>query len=264
MLNERKCGGVQQPMCSRSFADGWLENESMQTAGQLGSRRYLVGRYSFTKQRQSIKEEMTDRELDLLPKYKHIQRIRVYDLNWMLFPVLAHRVVVPQACCDKRRGWSPPCQHVIRIPSSRASTAWNLKESNDPGRHRPNTFFEDDFTTSGRVFTSARHSLNQYLRSNSGKHCGTWQSRTAERSSSNSFQAWNLYNRLPTPTAKAFRTQKKQQAEYVTLLRQLNATSAQNEFSKWAKLQRQVDKLTVQLEKQSTSRHHEHISIIIY
>ena len=69
---------------------------------------------------------------------------------------------------------------------------------------------------------------------------------------SNSFQTWNLYNRLPTPTAKAFREQKTKQAEFVTLRRQLAATSAQNEFSKWAKLQRQVDKLTVQLEKQST------------
>lgn len=42
----------------------------------------------------------------------------------------------------------------------------------------------------------------------------------------------------------------------MTLRRQLAATSAQNEFSKWAKLQRQVDKLTVQLEKKSTFPHH--------
>ncbi|WFD44444.1 GET complex subunit get1 [Malassezia psittaci] len=35
---------------------------------------------------------------------------------------------------------------------------------------------------------------------------------------------------------------------------QMNATSAQDEFSKWAKLRRKTDKLTGQVEEQSTSR----------
>lgn len=137
--------------------------------------------------------------------------------------------------------------------SSSAFTALNLTELKDTGRHINHTFFQDDFTTASRLLSAASNSPNQHLRSNSGEHIGTWHRKKFSGTGSNSFQAWDLYNRLPTPTAKAFREQKSKQAEFVTLRRQLAATSAQNEFSKWAKLQRQVDKLTVQLEKQSMS-----------
>lgn len=60
---------------------------------------------------------------------------------------------------------------------------------------------------------------------------------------------WNLYNRLPTPTSKAFKEQKKLQRDYLAVRRQLNSTSSQDEFAKWAKLRRTHDKLLEQLEK---------------
>ncbi|KFX97417.1 hypothetical protein V490_02796 [Pseudogymnoascus sp. VKM F-3557] len=40
---------------------------------------------------------------------------------------------------------------------------------------------------------------------------------------------WNLYNSLPTPTSKAFKEQKKLQAEYLVTRKQLNSTSAQDQ-----------------------------------
>ena len=45
--------------------------------------------------------------------------------------------------------------------------------------------------------------------------------------------------------------QRKLQAEYLKIRRDLTATSSQDEFAKWAKLRRQHDKLLEQLEKQS-------------
>lgn len=54
------------------------------------------------------------------------------------------------------------------------------------------------------------------------------------------------------PTAKAAAEQRKAQAEYLKVRGQLNATSSQDEFAKWAKLRRQHDKLLDQLEKTST------------
>ena len=121
------------------------------------------------------------------------------------------------------------------------------------GLHRPSTLFKDDLPTTSSLLAPADNPPYKHLRRDRHQCLGTSPSFTAPLCASNTFQAWNLYNSLPTPTAKEFKAQKAQQAEYVALRRQLAATSAQNEFSKWAKLQRQVDKLTVQLEKQSTS-----------
>lgn len=64
-------------------------------------------------------------------------------------------------------------------------------------------------------------------------------------------QLWDLYNRLPTSTSKAFKDQKKLQAEFLAVRKQLNATSSQDQFAKWAKLRRTHDKLLEQLEKTS-------------
>lgn len=47
--------------------------------------------------------------------------------------------------------------------------------------------------------------------------------------------------------------QRKTQAEYLKVRRELNSTSSQDEFAKWAKIRRQHDKLLDKLEKQSTS-----------
>ncbi|KFY37912.1 hypothetical protein V494_04589 [Pseudogymnoascus sp. VKM F-4513 (FW-928)] len=64
---------------------------------------------------------------------------------------------------------------------------------------------------------------------------------------------WNLYNSLPTPTSKAFKEQKKLQAEYLVTRKQLNSISAQDQFAKWAKLSRTHDKQLENLEKKKAA-----------
>jgi hypothetical protein len=65
-------------------------------------------------------------------------------------------------------------------------------------------------------------------------------------------QLWNLYNMLPGPTSQSVAEQKKLKREYMKVRQEMNATSSQDEFAKWAKLRRQHDKLYEQLEKSST------------
>ncbi|KAF4948375.1 hypothetical protein FGADI_9687 [Fusarium gaditjirri] len=60
---------------------------------------------------------------------------------------------------------------------------------------------------------------------------------------------WTIMNFLPVSTAKAAGEQRKLQADYLKVRRDLNSTSSQDEFAKWAKLRRQHDKLLEQLEK---------------
>ncbi|KAF4971019.1 hypothetical protein FZEAL_9941 [Fusarium zealandicum] len=64
---------------------------------------------------------------------------------------------------------------------------------------------------------------------------------------------WTLINFLPVPTAKTAAEQRKVQAEYLKVRRDLNTTSSQDEFARWAKLRRQHDKLLEQLEKSKKS-----------
>ncbi|KJZ78784.1 hypothetical protein HIM_01557 [Hirsutella minnesotensis 3608] len=59
---------------------------------------------------------------------------------------------------------------------------------------------------------------------------------------------WTLINFLPIATSKAAGEQRKLQSEYLKIRRDLNATSSQDEFAKWAKLRRQHDKLLEQLD----------------
>ncbi|PHH80040.1 hypothetical protein CDD80_3029 [Ophiocordyceps camponoti-rufipedis] len=59
---------------------------------------------------------------------------------------------------------------------------------------------------------------------------------------------WTLYNYLPVSTANAAAEQRQLQAEYLKVRRDLNGTSSQDEFAKWAKLRRQHDKLLEKLE----------------
>ncbi|KAK1240086.1 hypothetical protein MKX08_007528 [Trichoderma sp. CBMAI-0020] len=59
---------------------------------------------------------------------------------------------------------------------------------------------------------------------------------------------WTLINYLPVPTSKAAAEQRKLQAEYLAARREMNTTSSQDEFAKWAKLRRKHDKLLEQLE----------------
>lgn len=67
-------------------------------------------------------------------------------------------------------------------------------------------------------------------------------------------QLWRIFNALPTKLSAQFAEQRKLQQDYLKVRRELNATSSQDEFAKWAKLRRQHDKLLEQLEKKSKHR----------
>ncbi|KAH6656759.1 CHD5-like protein-domain-containing protein [Truncatella angustata] len=64
---------------------------------------------------------------------------------------------------------------------------------------------------------------------------------------------WTLYLMLPTETSKTAIKRRDVQSEYLRIRRDLNATSSQDQFAKWAKLRRQHDKLQEQLEKMKSS-----------
>ncbi|KAJ5683251.1 CHD5 domain protein [Penicillium macrosclerotiorum] len=53
---------------------------------------------------------------------------------------------------------------------------------------------------------------------------------------------WHLYLKLPTSTSKNARDQQRMKSEVVQLKREMNNTSSQDEFAKWAKLRRRHDK----------------------
>lgn len=53
-------------------------------------------------------------------------------------------------------------------------------------------------------------------------------------------------------TSAQTREQRKLQQSYLKVRRDLNATSSQDEFAKWAKLRRQHDKMLEELDKMST------------
>ncbi|GFF37722.1 protein get1 [Aspergillus udagawae] len=53
---------------------------------------------------------------------------------------------------------------------------------------------------------------------------------------------WILYLKLPTSTSKNAREQSRLKREVVQLKREMNNTSSQDEFAKWAKLRRKHDK----------------------
>ena len=64
-------------------------------------------------------------------------------------------------------------------------------------------------------------------------------------------QLWNLYNRLPTSTSADAKAQIELQKEVIRLKREMNATSSQDEFAKWAKLRRSHDKNMAQYDEKS-------------
>lgn len=63
---------------------------------------------------------------------------------------------------------------------------------------------------------------------------------------------WNLYIAAPFGTSAQIRDQRKLQQSYLKVRRELNATSSQDEFAKWAKLRRQHDKMLEELEKKKS------------
>jgi len=60
---------------------------------------------------------------------------------------------------------------------------------------------------------------------------------------------WELYSRLPTSISTNVRRQTELRREIVRLKREMNATSSQDEFAKWAKLRRQHDKAVEDYER---------------
>jgi hypothetical protein len=66
-----------------------------------------------------------------------------------------------------------------------------------------------------------------------------------------SAKLWMLYLRLPTSISREAREQQKLKHEVVQLKREMNATSSQDEFAKWAKLRRRHDKALEEFEAKS-------------
>ncbi|KAH8906966.1 CHD5-domain-containing protein [Coniochaeta sp. PMI_546] len=64
---------------------------------------------------------------------------------------------------------------------------------------------------------------------------------------------WRIYTSLPTQLSKDYAQQRKLQAEYLACRKELNATSSQDQFAKWAKLRRKHDTLLEELEKKKKS-----------
>ncbi|EXJ81004.1 hypothetical protein A1O3_07292 [Capronia epimyces CBS 606.96] len=64
---------------------------------------------------------------------------------------------------------------------------------------------------------------------------------------------WQLYCRLPFQSSHDIQEQTRLRREVVRLKREMNAVSAQDEFSKWAKLRRQHDKALEKYDKQAAA-----------
>ncbi|KAI1825679.1 CHD5 domain-containing protein [Xylaria intraflava] len=64
---------------------------------------------------------------------------------------------------------------------------------------------------------------------------------------------WNIYLSFPTETSRQAAAKNKLQGEYLAIRRDMNTTSSQDQFAKWAKLRRQHDKQLEQLEKMKAS-----------
>lgn len=64
--------------------------------------------------------------------------------------------------------------------------------------------------------------------------------------------AWYLFTLLPTPQSRAAKENLKLRSEVVQLERELRATSAQDEFAKWAKIRRQHDKAKAKYEQEGS------------
>jgi hypothetical protein len=62
-------------------------------------------------------------------------------------------------------------------------------------------------------------------------------------------QLWLLYNKLPTPTSSSAQKAQKLKKEIVQLKHELGNTSPQDNFSKWAKLDRQHNKAMAEFNK---------------
>jgi len=64
---------------------------------------------------------------------------------------------------------------------------------------------------------------------------------------------WQIYTRLPLGSSKDMQEQVRLRREVVRLKREMNAISAQDEFTKWAKLRRQHDKALEEHDQKATT-----------
>ncbi|MCJ1298914.1 GET complex subunit get1 [Hypocenomyce scalaris] len=64
---------------------------------------------------------------------------------------------------------------------------------------------------------------------------------------------WVLWNKLPTSTSKSVEDQTRLRRDVVRLKREMNSTSSQDEFAKWAKLRRQHDKALAEYDEKTSS-----------
>lgn len=69
-------------------------------------------------------------------------------------------------------------------------------------------------------------------------------------------QLWSFYSRLPTPHSQKAASLRSLRPEVVALNKQMNNTSAQDDFAKWAKLRRQHDKKKEEYDKLCMFSHH--------
>ena len=63
---------------------------------------------------------------------------------------------------------------------------------------------------------------------------------------------WTLYTRLSPSAAAQLRANAKLRQEVLTLKKELLSTSSQDQFAKWAKIRRNLDKKTAELQKSRT------------
>jgi CHD5-like protein len=61
-------------------------------------------------------------------------------------------------------------------------------------------------------------------------------------------QLWHIYNLFPVPTSQSASKLRTMKKEYMSVRMEMNATSSQDEFAKWAKLRRKSDKLGEEIE----------------
>ena len=75
-------------------------------------------------------------------------------------------------------------------------------------------------------------------------------------------QLWTFYSKIPSSHSKAMRSQIELKREVVRLKREMNSTSSQDEFAKWAKLRRQHDKALAQYDETCTLPYRSYIALI--
>ncbi len=102
-----------------------------------------------------------------------------------------------------------------------------------------------------RFPAAARNTPDKFIRSGYNQHHGLYSGRVRLNALLTVTKLWTLFNKLPTSTSKGVQDQTRLSREVVRLKREMNSTSSQDEFAKWAKLRRQHDKVLAEYEQKS-------------